>query len=57
MLILIKQILKSIQNKWFCLHDWKLWKTVNVETDFGSTYAIYHFYCTKCGKFKKIKSY
>lgn len=39
------------------MHEWKLWRAVHVKTDIGSTYDVYHLYCIKCGKFKKIKSY
>jgi hypothetical protein len=54
---MMKEIWEAIKQKWFCLHKWKLWKTTEVETDLGSTYRVYHFYCEKCGKFKQIKSY
>ena len=37
------------------MHEWKLWRAVHVKTDIGSTYDVYHFYCIKCGKFKKNK--
>lgn len=54
---LVKELLQQVKDKWFCLHDWELWKTVHVETDLGGTYTVYHFKCKKCGKFKKVKSH
>ena len=54
---LVKELLQQIKDKWFCLHDWELWRTIHVEADLGGTYSIYHFKCKKCGKFKKVKSY
>ena len=54
---LVKGLLQQIKDKWFCFHDWELWRTIHVETDLGSTYSVYHFRCKKCGKFKKVKSY
>lgn len=46
----------QIIEKWGCHHEWTLWKDVSVERYDGSTWHIFHFYCKKCGKFKKVKS-
>ena len=53
----MKNALKSLIEKWACRHKWKSWKTVNVTDDFGGRYTVYHFVCTECGKFKKIKCF
>lgn len=52
----MKELLKKIIEKWACMHEWNAWHTVNVETDYGDRYSVFHFMCKKCGKFKKIKS-
>ena len=44
-----------------CQHEWVLFKEVTVDNTGpeynGSLYQVWHFYCKKCGKFKKIKSH
>lgn len=56
----VKQIVKQIVDKLFCCHDFELFREVLVDNTGGygdgSRYNIYIFKCTKCGKFKKIKS-
>lgn len=46
------ELLEAIKNKWFCCHQWKLFREIEVESDWGE-YHRYVFYCTKCGKIKK----
>lgn len=50
------ELLEAIKNKWFCSHQWKLFREIEVEGSFGEIFHKYIFYCTKCGKFKKIKT-
>ena len=51
--------LKQIFNKWFCVHDWKLYNRTNVYNKYSSNklpYAIIDtLQCKKCGKFKQIE--
>lgn len=53
----MKDLIKALLKKWSCCHNWEHWKTVDIECGWGDTYGVYHFYCTKCGKFKKVKSH
>ena len=50
-----KALVKLVE-KWACHHEWEQWKTVNVNHDIFGTYAYFHFYCKKCGKFKRVIS-
>lgn len=52
----MKDLIECIKKKWFCLHDWEYFKGIRVENNLGEVYHVWHFYCKKCGKFKKIKS-
>lgn len=51
-------MLTVIKNKWFCCHQWKIFRKAyqfesdNSERPYKITYTLY---CTKCGKFKKVK--
>lgn len=54
--VVMWKALIQIIEKWGCHHEWTLWKDVSVESYDGSTWHIFHFYCKKCGKFKKVKS-
>ena len=45
----------NVVKKWGCCHRWKIWNVIEVENNHRN-YFIYHFVCTKCGKFKQIKS-
>lgn len=35
-----------------CRHEWREWASHRVD----GWYTVYHFTCSKCGKFKKVKS-
>lgn len=53
------QLIKNILIKWGCLHQWKLERESAVYEEFADPIPIYRsliYICTKCGKFKKIKS-
>lgn len=45
----MKKLIISLLNKWMCMHDWKLLSE-------RRSYTSFTYCCTKCGKFKKIKS-
>lgn len=49
------QALIKLVEKLACCHEWELWREQQVES-FGDHYAIFHFVCKKCGKFKRVKS-
>ena len=51
-----REFLSALFEKWSCKHDWERWLVVEVTEDFGGLYHVHHFKCTKCGKFKKVKS-
>lgn len=57
---IIMDLIECIKKKWFCQHQWVLFKEIHVDNTGpdhdGSKYQVWHFYCKKCGKFKKIKS-
>lgn len=53
----MKDLLKQFISKWACHHEWERWNSVEVRDDFGGCYHVTHFVCTKCGKFKKVKSH
>lgn len=57
---MFKEFISALIKKIFCLHEWELFKIINVDNTGpgrdGSKYQVWHFYCKKCGKFKKIKS-
>lgn len=52
----MKDWVDKIVNKLFCCHTWKKIEEITVDENFGGRYHIFHYCCTKCGKFKKIKS-
>lgn len=54
---MLKELIKSLFEKWACKHEWEIWDVVNVTDDFGGRYTVTHFVCKKCGKFKKVKSF
>ena len=41
----------------FCKHEWELIFNAKVETDYGSTFGVKTYRCTKCGYHKKYKSH
>lgn len=55
---LFLKVLTAIKNKWFCCHQWKIFREVsqfeseNSKRPYKITYTLY---CTKCGKFKRMK--
>ncbi len=57
----MKHLIECIIKKWFCCHEWNLISEYHVKlsNDLGEykTYTILHFFCKKCGKYKKIKSH
>jgi len=52
--------LKQLILKWACMHDYQIEVRESVKSyagfGFYETYDIYTYKCTKCGKFKQIKS-
>lgn len=56
----IKEFLLKLAEKICCRHEWELFQEVDVDNTKpgydGSRYSVWHLYCKKCGKFKKIKS-
>lgn len=57
----MKRLIDAIIKKWFCCHEWEFLfeRKVEVVDDWGdsSWYTVYHYFCKKCGKYKKIKSH
>lgn len=57
----MKRLIDAIIKKWFCCHEWELTdkRRVEVVDDFGdsSYYTVFHYFCKKCGKHRKIKSH
>jgi hypothetical protein len=53
----MKEKLLQIIDKWGCHHQWKRLEMIEVESDYGGFYRVFHYVCEKCGKFKKIKSH
>lgn len=57
----MKRLIDAIIKKWFCCHEWELVdeRRVEVVDDFGdsSYYTVFHYFCKKCGKHRKIKSH
>lgn len=55
-----KEFLSRLAEKICCQHEWVIFKEVTVDNSRpgydGSRYQVWHMYCSKCGKFKKIKS-
>lgn len=37
----MKDLIECIKKKWFCLHDWELFRDVRVQTDLGERYNIW----------------
>ena len=53
----MKQAIINLINKWGCMHQWKLEIERNVVDGEGTLlFTKYTYTCTKCGKFKKVKS-
>ena len=50
-----KALIKLVE-KWGCNHDYQLEHDHRVSSEYGGTYTIYTYKCSKCGKFKKLKS-
>lgn len=50
------KLAELLKAKFLCCHDWKLIHEVSVTQWGGDRYRVYHYVCTKCGKFKKRKS-
>ena len=57
----MKHLIDAIIKKWFCCHEWEYLFERRVEAvdDWGdsSWYTVSHYFCKKCGKYKKIKSH
>lgn len=53
----MKRLVDAIIKKWFCLHEWEFVFQEDVEISSGGLYHVYHFFCKKCGKYKRIKTY
>lgn len=57
----MKRLIDAIIKKWFCCHEWEFLfeRKVEVVDDWGdsSWYTVRHYFCKKCGKYKKIKSH
>lgn len=57
----MKRLIDAIIKKWFCGHEWEFLFTRDVEVvdDWGgnSSYIVYHYFCKKCGKYKRIASH
>lgn len=57
----MKHLIECIIKKWFCCHEWEFLFERDVEEvdDWGdsSIYTTRHYFCKKCGKYKKIKSH
>lgn len=57
----MKRLIDAIIKKWFCCHEWEYLFERRVEAvdDWGdrSWYTVRHYFCKKCGKYKKIKSH
>jgi len=41
-------------NKLGCNHKWTCFREQPVNSDLYGHYTIWSFYCSKCGKFKKV---
>ena len=42
-------------HKWTCCnHKWTCFREQPVNSDLYGHYTIWSFYCSKCGKFKKV---
>lgn len=54
----MKYLIECIIKKWFCCHEWE----IKIEEDAIASdivkgtkqFTIYHLFCKKCGKYKKI---
>ena len=59
--LVMKNLIDAIIKKWFCCHEWEYLfeRRVEVVDDWGdrSWYTVRHYFCKKCGKYKKIKSH
>ena len=57
----MKRLVDAIIKKWFCCHEWEFLFERDVEEvyDWGDSgsYTTRHYFCKKCGKYKKIKSH
>lgn len=55
---IILKVLIAIKNKWFCCHQWTVFRETRVwdRTEGKPVEINYVLYCKKCGKFKKIKT-
>ena len=47
----------QIIEKWGCGHKWAHERTVRVSDEWGGTYSVFHYHCSKRGKMRKVKSY
>lgn len=52
----IIELLEAIKNKWFCRHQWSVFRETKVLDGYKPIEINYVLYCKKCGKFKKIKT-
>lgn len=55
---LLLKILIAIKNKWFCCHQWSVFRETSIWGHYEDkpVEIKYILYCKKCGKFKKIKT-
>lgn len=53
----MKRLIDAIIKKLFCCHEWKFLFGEEVRNDFGSIYHVSHYFCKKCGKYKRIKTF
>lgn len=53
---MIRRLIEAFIKKFLCCHEWVLDRSVHVSTDTGGVYYIYHYFCKKCGKYKRVRS-
>ena len=53
----MKRLIDAIIKKWFCCHEWEFQYKENVEVGFDGRFCVHHYFCKKCGKYKRVKTY
>lgn len=57
----MKRLIDAIIKKWLCCHEWELicerWVEYNDTDGNEKVYTVRHYFCKKCGKYKRIEGH
>lgn len=52
----MSKLIDAIIAKWLCCHEWEISLKERIN-DGDSVYYIHHYFCKKCGKYRRIQTF